>query len=98
MGAMQSHLNQNIKTAKMKERMQQKLEQRKAEAQQAALKSQEPIVFSTGEKVERTPRFPTQSQAAQAQAQASFMETNSVATATSTDVPKKKKNKNKNKK
>jgi len=61
MGAMQSHLNQNIKTAKMKERMHQKLEQRKADAQAAALKShqeQKPAVFSTGEKVERTPRFP----------------------------------------
>ena len=58
MGAMQSHLNQNIKTAKMKERMQQKLEQRKAEAQAAAAAAAKPIVFSTGEKVERTPRFP----------------------------------------
>lgn len=90
MGAMQSHLNQNIKTAKMKERMQQKLEQRKAEAQQAvaaALKSQQeqkPTVFSTGEKVERTPRFPLQPQV--------------PVVDTATDVPpKKKKNKNKNK-
>lgn len=84
MGAMQSHLNQNIKTAKMKEKTQQKLEQRKAEAQQAAaaaLKSQEPIVFSTGEKVERTPRFPVQTQ-----------EPDVVS---ATDAPKKKKNKNK---
>ena len=80
MGAMQSHLNQNMKSAQTRERMQQKLEQRKADAQKAAaaaLKSQQPqqqphpqqpqqpqqpqdqtpIVFSTGEKVERTPRF-----------------------------------------
>ena len=61
MGAMQSHLNQNLKSAKTKERMQQKLEQRKeavlkAQAQQA--NNAKPVVFSTGEKVERTPRFP----------------------------------------
>lgn len=63
MGAMQSHLNQNMKMAQTRERMQQKLEQRKAEAQKAAaaaaaaLNAQsKPLVFSTGEKVERTPR------------------------------------------
>ena len=61
MGAMQSHLNQNLKSAKTKERMQQKLEQRKeavlkAQAQQA--NNAKPVVFSTGEKVERTLRFP----------------------------------------
>ena len=61
MGAMQGHLNQNLKSAKTKERMQQKLEQRKAEllaaAQAAAAQAQaNPVVFSTGEKVERTPR------------------------------------------
>ena len=63
MGAMQSHLNQNMKSAQTRERMQQKLEQRKAEAQKAAaaaaaaLNAQsKPLVFSTGEKVERTPR------------------------------------------
>jgi len=59
MGAMQSHLNQNIKTAQTKERLQQKLEQRRAamvaQAQAAAQQAQ-PLVFSTGEKVERTPR------------------------------------------
>jgi len=60
MGAMQSNLNQNLKSAKTKERMQQKLEQRKTELQ-AVLKAQaqqaaKPLVFSTGEKVERTPR------------------------------------------
>jgi hypothetical protein len=56
---MQSHLNQNMKSAQTRERMQQKLEQRRAamvvQAQAAAL-NQTPIVFSTGEKVERTPR------------------------------------------
>ena len=59
MGAMQSHLNQNMKSAQTRERMLQKLEQRKAEAQkaaQAAQAAQAPLVFSTGEKVERTPR------------------------------------------
>lgn len=66
MGAMQSHLNQNIKTAQTKERLQQKLEQRRAamvaEAQKAAQQAQQaqaPLVFSTGEKVERTPRVPS---------------------------------------
>jgi hypothetical protein len=81
MGAMQSHLNQNIKTAKMKERMQQKLEQRKAEAQAAAAK---PIVFSTGEKVERTPRFPVPNAAG-----------SSDPTTAEPIAAKKKKNKNK---
>jgi len=90
MGAMQSHLNQNIKTAKMKERMQQKLEQRKAEAQAAAAQAaalqqeQKPLVFSTGEKVERTPRFPPPAASA---------ETDTVVA-----EPAKKKKKNKNKK
>jgi hypothetical protein len=63
MGAMQSHLNQNIKTAQTKERLQQKLEQRRAamvaQAQKAAQQAQTPLVFSTGEKVERTPRVPS---------------------------------------
>lgn len=95
MGAMQSHLNQNIKSAKMKERMQQKLEQRKAEAQAAAAaaalqQEQKPIVFSTGEKVERTPRFP---QPAASAASAASAETDAAAA-----EPAKKKKKNKNKK
>ena len=66
MGAMQSHLNQNIKTAQTKERLQQKLEQRRAamvaqaqKAAQQAQQAQQPLVFSTGEKVERTPRVPS---------------------------------------
>ena len=64
MGAMQSHLNQNMKLAKTKERMQQKLDQHKAAALKAAqaqaqTQSLKPVLFSTGEKVERTPRFPT---------------------------------------
>ena len=64
MGAMQSHLNQNLKSAKTKERMQQKLDQHKATALKAAqaqaqTQSLKPVLFSTGEKVERTPRFPT---------------------------------------
>jgi len=92
MGAMQNHLNQNIKTAQTKERLQQKLEQRRAamvaaaqqaaqqaqtqqaaqqaqtqqaaqqaqtqQAAQQAQQAQTPLVFSTGEKVERTPRVP----------------------------------------
>ena len=87
MGAMQSHLNQNVKTAQTKERLQQKLEQRRAamvaEAQKAAQAAQSPLVFSTGEKVERTPRIPTAA--------------SSDATATDSPVsePSKKKKKNK---
>jgi len=75
MGAMQSNLNKNVKTAQTKERMQQKLEQRRAamvaqaqaaqaqaqaaqaQAAQAQAQAQaQSLVFSTGEKVERTPR------------------------------------------
>lgn len=56
MGAMQSHLNQNLKSAKTKERMQQKLEQQRMQAVAAAQAQAKPVVFSTGEKVERTPR------------------------------------------
>jgi hypothetical protein len=94
MGAMQSHLNQNLKSAKTKERMQQKLEQRK----EAALKSQQsqqaqqtqqanakPVVFSTGEKVERTPRVTA----------VSVSTPESVAEESVTTSNKKKKNKNK---
>jgi len=65
---MQSHLNQNIKSAQTKERLQQKLEQRKAamvaaaqKAAQEAQATQAPLVFSTGEKVERTPRVQSKS-------------------------------------
>ena len=68
MGAMESQLNKNMKSAKMRERMQAKAESNKA--QKAPLKeqstsanafptiSEEDIIkiFSTGEKVEKTPR------------------------------------------
>jgi hypothetical protein len=68
MGAMESQLNKNMKAAKMRERMQAKAEANKA--QKAPLKeqstsanafptiSEEDIIkiFSTGEKVEKTPR------------------------------------------
>ena len=98
MGAMQSHLNQSMRSAQTKERMQQKLEQRKADAQKAAavaLKAQQdqtPLVFSTGEKVERTPRFsaPTTADAADA-ADA----TDATCATDATIANKKKKNKNK---
>jgi hypothetical protein len=87
MGAMQSHLNQNMKMAQTRERMQQKLEQRKAEAQKAAAAAQaKPLVFSTGEKVERTPRC---APAANANATASPAVDDSATTSTK----KKKKNK-----
>ena len=93
MGAMQSHLNQNMKSAQTRERMQQKLEQRKAEAQKAAaaaaaaaaLNAQsKPLVFSTGEKVERTPRCAPAANAAANPA---------VEESATTSTKKKKKNK-----
>ena len=102
MGAMQSHLNQNMKTAKTKERMQQKLEERRAamvlQAQAAAQQAQQtqaqqtqakPLVFSTGEKVERTPRFPQSASAATGSASAAT----SDAPAPETQINKKKKTK-----
>jgi hypothetical protein len=103
MGAMQSHLNQNLKSAKTKERMQQKLDQRKAEAQKAVLQVQsQNAKFSTGETVERTPRIPqgaqsqsAQSQSAQSQSVATDATVEAIAKETVTTSNKKKKNKNK---
>jgi hypothetical protein len=65
MGAMESQMNKNMKTAKMKERMRAKFEQKTATtAANAATPdvkpqlSEEEIIkiFSTGEKAEKTPR------------------------------------------
>jgi hypothetical protein len=67
MGAMEAQLNKNMKTAKMKERMQAKAQSNKAELNKSQGKpgpvanaaiSEEDIIkiFSTGEKVDRTPR------------------------------------------
>ena len=67
MGAMEAQLNKNMKTAKMKERMQAKAEANKAQSNKTQTKttttasptiSEEDIIkiFSTGEKVDRTPR------------------------------------------
>jgi hypothetical protein len=67
MGAMEAQLNKNMKMAKMKERLKAKQEQKQEEAlkQEQAIKTQEQItvseeellkIFSTGEKVEKTPR------------------------------------------
>ena len=75
MGAMEAQLNKNMKTAKMKERMQAKAEANKAQtkAQAKAQGKPDPVktnaaaspmiseediikIFSTGEKVDRTPR------------------------------------------
>jgi GTP cyclohydrolase I len=67
-GAMQSHLQKNMKLSKMKERMQQKLQQQRAAAQAAAAQAQAAAappppppkktsqVFSTGEVVDKTDR------------------------------------------
>jgi hypothetical protein len=105
MGAMQSHLNQNLKSAKTKERMQQKLDQRKAEAQKAVLQVQsQNAKFSTGETVERTPRVLQGAQSSQgaqgaqstqgAQSSATDAEA-AIAKESVTTSNKKKKNKNK---
>jgi hypothetical protein len=66
MGAMEAQLNKNMKAAKMKERMQAKAEANKMQANKAQTNksnasptiSEEDIIkiFSTGEKVDRTPR------------------------------------------
>lgn len=67
MGAMEAQLNKNMKTAKMKERMQSKAQANKAELNKtqgksdpvanAAISEEDIIkIFSTGEKVDRTPR------------------------------------------
>jgi hypothetical protein len=66
MGAMEANLNKNMKAAKMRERMQAKAEANKAQKMSTSapakdLKptiSEEDIIkiFSTGEKVEKTPR------------------------------------------
>jgi hypothetical protein len=64
MGAMEAQLNKNMKTAKMKERMQAKAQANKAQANaqakttaNAAISEEDIIkIFSTGEKVDRTPR------------------------------------------
>ena len=58
-GAMQSHLQRNMKLSQMKERMQQKLklqqQQREAALDAESRNQNSPQVFSTGEVVERTP-------------------------------------------
>jgi len=66
MGAMESNLNKNMKAAKMRERMQAKAQANKMQAKSAesttniskpAISEEDIIkIFSTGEKVEKTPR------------------------------------------
>ena len=71
MGAMEANLNKNMKAAKMRERMQAKAEANKVQANKMQTKSAESTtnaskptiseediikIFSTGEKVEKTPR------------------------------------------
>jgi hypothetical protein len=70
MGAMEAQMNKNLKAAQMRERMKAKAEAKSQQAQQAPVQqAQAPVqqakplsdeqifsVFSTGEKVERTPR------------------------------------------
>jgi hypothetical protein len=70
MGALQSHLQQNMKTAKMKERMQTKLQQKKQEQQQQQQQQTPPVAVASnavrpttavytsvsGEQIQQTPR------------------------------------------
>lgn len=58
MNAMKSQMNQNLRQAKMKERMQKKLAEKNKQQEPMSNISnkQEPVVFSTGEKVEKTAR------------------------------------------
>jgi hypothetical protein len=69
MGAMEAQMNKNLKAAQMRERMKAKAEAKSQQTQQAQAQAQAPVqqakplsdeqifsVFSTGEKVERTPR------------------------------------------
>ena len=69
MGAMEAQMNKNLKAAQMRERMKAKAEakaQQTQQTQQAPVQQAKPLsdeqifsVFSTGEKVERTPRGTT---------------------------------------
>jgi hypothetical protein len=60
LGAMQSHLQQNIKSAKMKERMHQKLQERQQQQQQQQQQQTRPVMSSytasSGETIVQTPR------------------------------------------
>jgi hypothetical protein len=61
-GAMQSHLQQNMKNAKMKERMHQKLQQRQEQQQQQPQQRPATSVYtaSSGETIVQTPRVAPQ--------------------------------------
>jgi hypothetical protein len=98
-GAMQNHIQQNIKTAKMKERMHQKLQQRQEQRPVTSVYS-----ASSGETMVQTPRVPHQSSTNQLPAESiSKAESNLVEWAqthmkptqnvTNTGQKKKKKNK-----
>ena len=70
MGAMEAQLNKNMKMAKMKERLKAKQEQKQKQEHEQSLKQEKDVnqeqitvseeellkIFSTGEKVEKTPR------------------------------------------
>jgi hypothetical protein len=87
MGAMEAQMNKNMKMAKMKERMRAKVEAKEqpktpsaAASDKPALSEEEIIkIFSTGEKVERTPRGAKP-----------YPSTSNTATASNADKKKKK--------
>lgn len=110
-GAMQSHLQQNMKNAKMKERMHQKLQERQQQQPQQPQQRPATSVYtaSSGESIVQTPRVapkPTTNQLpadAISQAESNLLEWAQVHMKPSqgagdTGQKKKKKNKNKNKK
>ena len=107
-GAMQSHLQQNMKNAKMKERMHQKLQERQQQQPQQR-PATSVYTASSGESIVQTPRVapkPTTNQLpadAISQAESNLLEWAQVHMKPSqgagdTGQKKKKKNKNKNKK
>ena len=63
LGAMQAQLQKNMKQAQMRERMMKKVQEKQQQQQQPA-SFQTGSVFRSGEKVEKTPRFPQAAAAA----------------------------------
>jgi hypothetical protein len=111
MGALQSHLQQNMKTAKMKERMQTKLQQKKQEQQQQQQQTPPVAVASnavrpttavytsvSGEQIQQTPRTAKPVETVALDANFTTQQTVETVHEEGSATQKKKKKKNKNKK
>jgi len=110
MGALQSHLQQNMKTAKMKERMQTKLQQKKQEQQQQqqtppvavasnAVRPTTAVYTSvSGEQIQQTPRTARPTETVALDANFTTQQTVETVHEEGSATQKKKKKKNKNKK